>query len=139
MENSAGFKWMLKAFAYLVLAAASVGFIIYSKYLLVDQVFGDNQLTAPQRYNTFEVFLWSLFALISAFAAVHKLNVKLLALAIAFALFGQTDVVENQTGAWWRPWWLMLWKGGCIAAIFGLIYMLCPKKVKDDSVTQDSV
>src|SRR2546430_2120329 len=27
--------------------------------------------------------------------------------AIAFVLFASSDVVEAQTGAWWRPWWLL--------------------------------
>ncbi|MEZ5941673.1 MAG: hypothetical protein R3C18_09790 [Planctomycetaceae bacterium] len=36
-------------------------------------------------------------------------------LAIAFLLFSVSDVIEIQTGAWWKPVWLMLLKGSCIA------------------------
>ncbi|MCA8992114.1 MAG: hypothetical protein KDA88_09055 [Planctomycetaceae bacterium] len=36
-------------------------------------------------------------------------------LAIAFLLFSVSDVIEIQTGAWWKPIWLMLLKGSCIA------------------------
>jgi hypothetical protein len=36
---------------------------------------------------------------------------------ITFVLFGCSDVVEAQTGAWWRPWWLLLWKGACLLAL----------------------
>ena len=31
--------------------------------------------------------------------------------------FGFSDVVEIQTGAWWRPWWLLVWKGACLLAM----------------------
>jgi hypothetical protein len=43
------------------------------------------------------------------------------AAAIAFALFGVSDVVEATTGAWWRPWWLLIWKGGCVIAFLWLL------------------
>lgn len=35
-------------------------------------------------------------------------------LAIVFVVFGISDVVETTTGAWWRPWWLLVWKGVCV-------------------------
>lgn len=37
--------------------------------------------------------------------------------AVTLVLFGLSDVVELQTGAWWRPWWLLVWKGLCIAIL----------------------
>lgn len=37
--------------------------------------------------------------------------------AVTLVLFGLSDVVELQTGAWWRPWWLPVWKGICIAIL----------------------
>ncbi len=40
---------------------------------------------------------------------------------ILFALFGLSDVVEVQTGAWWRPWWLLLWKASGVVALAGLL------------------
>lgn len=40
-----------------------------------------------------------------------------LATGVIFVLFGCSDVVEAQTGAWWRPWWLLLWKGACLLAL----------------------
>ena len=44
------------------------------------------------------------------------------ALATILILFGMSDFVEMSTGAWWRPWWLLAWKGFCVAA--GLICIL---------------
>jgi hypothetical protein len=35
-------------------------------------------------------------------------------LAAAFLVFSISDVIESRTGAWWRPYWLMLIKGGCL-------------------------
>ena len=36
-----------------------------------------------------------------------------------FLLWGLSDFYEAHTGAWWRPWWLMVWNGlcfvGCVA------------------------
>ena len=37
--------------------------------------------------------------------------------ACVFAIFGCSDMVEATTGAWWRPWWLLVWKGLCILAL----------------------
>ncbi len=35
------------------------------------------------------------------------------ALALALVLFSISDLVELETGAWWSPWWLAVWKLGC--------------------------
>lgn len=37
--------------------------------------------------------------------------------SIALFLFGISDLVETQTGAWWRPWWLLIWKTSCVLAL----------------------
>ncbi|MBI5772318.1 MAG: hypothetical protein HZA89_01075 [Verrucomicrobia bacterium] len=34
--------------------------------------------------------------------------------AAAFAVFAITDLIEAQTGAWWRPWWLFVLKAACV-------------------------
>jgi len=34
--------------------------------------------------------------------------------AFVLVAFGASDIVEADTGAWWRPWWLLLWKAMCI-------------------------
>ena len=36
-------------------------------------------------------------------------------LAAAFLVFAVSDVIESQTGAWWRPLWLLALKAACIA------------------------
>jgi hypothetical protein len=47
--------------------------------------------------------------------------------ACVLVAFGFSDVVEIQTGAWWRPWWLLVWKGACLLAMLGM-WWYRPKK-----------
>ena len=41
--------------------------------------------------------------------------------AYAFIAFGLSDIAEVRTGAWWRPWWLLVWKSICVAALLALL------------------
>jgi hypothetical protein len=45
---------------------------------------------------------------------LHKLSFLSSGLLV---LFGISDIVEAQTGAWWRPWWLLIWKGICLVGL----------------------
>jgi len=48
-------------------------------------------------------------------------HVRLLrVLAVTFAIFGLTDLIEIQTGAWWKPPWLLGIKAVCVAS-----FVLC--------------
>ena len=68
--------------------------------------------------NRIEAALWMLIALAMTIAAVRRAHVRFECVigAIAFALFGVSDLVEATTGAWWRPWWLFAWKAACVLA-----------------------
>ena len=35
----------------------------------------------------------------------------------SFLLFGISDFIEIGTGSWFRPLWLLLWKGVCVITI----------------------
>ncbi len=37
--------------------------------------------------------------------------------ALWLLLFAMTDVIELQTGSWWRPWWLAAAKGLCLIGL----------------------
>ena len=37
--------------------------------------------------------------------------------AVLLLLFGLSDGIELSTGAWWKPWWLLVWKGTCITGL----------------------
>ena len=70
--------------------------------------------------NYFEAVFWigiGVALLARGGRSDERLRRLALIAAGVFALFGVSDFVEAQTGAWWRPWWLLLWKAGCIAAI----------------------
>jgi hypothetical protein len=51
----------------------------------------------------------------------------------AFLLFGVSDLIEAQTGAWWRPFWLLLLKSGCVVVfLFGFREYYRIRKSGDD-------
>jgi hypothetical protein len=41
--------------------------------------------------------------------------------ATVFLLFGLSDLVEIYTGAWWKPLWLLSWKGSCIVGLLACL------------------
>lgn len=41
--------------------------------------------------------------------------------AVTLILFGFSDIVEASTGAWWRPWWLFVWKALCVLILLMLL------------------
>lgn len=75
-----------------------------------------------QSGNLIEAGVWFLVALVwfyegaTSRAALRWVTVVL---ALTFVLFGLSDLVESETGAWWRPWWLLAWKGACVIGIVG--------------------
>ena len=74
--------------------------------------------------NHIEAGLWSVIAIAIAIAAVYQQGVfrrDCIVAAITFVIFGGSDVVEATTGAWWRPWWLLVWKGACLFALLVLL------------------
>ena len=66
--------------------------------------------------NYIESGLWLSISLVFAFftSRVTTARNDAIAAAIGFAFFGASDIVEAHTGAWWNPWWLLVWKGLCL-------------------------
>jgi hypothetical protein len=81
-------------------------------------------MTPFQVANLLEAGLWTLIAIALAGFAIgqpgRRRRLCLIA-AVTFLLFGVSDVVETQTGAWYRPWWLFCWKAICVAAMVILL------------------
>jgi hypothetical protein len=73
------------------------------------------------RLNLFEAGLWFVVALLMVFRFKH------IPLAVMFAMFGISDIIETQTGAWYRPWWLLLLKTFCVLGIAWMSLMLWRK------------
>ena len=74
--------------------------------------------------NYIEAVTWGLFAAgfaVSAAKETGKVRLHRVIATLTFFLFGLSDIVEVQTGAWWHPWWLFLWKSFCVASMFGLL------------------
>ena len=75
-------------------------------------------------FNLAEGFFWiglAVWFFLSTFISgkYHKAL-----LAVILILFGISDFVEMATGAWWRPWWLLVWKVLCVIIGFILIILI---------------
>jgi phosphoglycerol transferase MdoB-like AlkP superfamily enzyme len=71
--------------------------------------------------NLIEAGLWFSFTLIllaRGLKAHAKVRKTLLVLSAAFLAFSVSDVVESHTGAWWTPYWLLIWKVACVVVFF---------------------
>lgn len=76
--------------------------------------------------NYIEAIIWLIFALSFLIVAQKnsgKIRKERYLTSINFLLFGISDIVEVQTRAWWSPWWLFLWKSGCILIMVWLLYI----------------
>ncbi len=87
-------------------------------------------------FNLVEIVLWSCMGLgfaVYAFVTGRQRPRSFL-IAVVFALFAVSDVIELSTGAWWRPWWLMLWKTVCLVTLvaFAVDYRRKAKQAEID-------
>jgi len=76
--------------------------------------------------NYFEAFLWFCFAIgfaVDAGKTSGKTRIHRLTTTLIFLLFGGSDIVEVQTGAWWSPWWLFVWKASCVLSMVILLWV----------------
>ena len=67
--------------------------------------------------NYLEGALWCIIGLcflVVAARASQRKRFRCLLLGVVLIAFGGSDVIEVKTGAWWRPWWLLMWKAGCL-------------------------
>ena len=73
-------------------------------------------------FNVLEAFLWTAIAVILLVIAARHRSVRIRAIpaSVVFLLFAGSDVMELQTGAWWRPWWLFAWKAACVVTFVAL-------------------
>ncbi len=73
-------------------------------------------------FNACEGLFWIGIAV--GFAVVllrRRVNPDLmLAGCLLFVAFGISDFVEIRTGAWFRPWWLLVWKSWCVVGLIAV-------------------
>lgn len=84
--------------------------------------------------NLVEAGLWVLIAVGLTWAARREQKrVRQIwqAMAVTLTLFGVSDVIEVFTRAWWRPWWLFLWKALCVTTIAGLLILYWQQRQRD--------
>ncbi len=74
---------------------------------------GQAALSIHAAFNYAEALLWFIIALVLAVRLRMKTPWRWL-LPLAFAVFGVSDLIEVQTGAWWEPWWLLVMKAACV-------------------------
>src|SRR5690554_4265258 len=75
-------------------------------------------LTAFQLVNIAEGFLWLVIG--GIVVAWYRTRMSGL-VAVVLVLFGISDWVEASTGAWWQPWWLLVWKATCVAILLAAV------------------
>jgi|ERR671932_669352 hypothetical protein len=76
--------------------------------------------------NYIEAFLWFCFAIgfaVNAGKTSGKTRINRLITSLIFLWFGGSDIVEVQTGAWWSPWWLFVWKASCVLSMAILFWV----------------
>lgn len=73
-------------------------------------------------FNIAEALVWIVIALVIAarasFARADRRRIGFIASA-AFLAFAGTDLIEANTGAWYRPLWLLVYNVVCVAFIVG--------------------
>ena len=86
--------------------------------------------------NLIEALLWFLLSVICAIQVIRAKpqgRITLAILSTSFFVFAVSDLIESESGAWWRPWWLLLLKGICVAGFvvgFGWHYLLIRPKAQ---------
>ena len=76
--------------------------------------------------NYIEALIWFMFAIVFAVNAGKtsgRTRINRLITTLIFLLFGGSDIVEVQTGAWWSPWWLFVWKVSCGLSMMILFWL----------------
>ena len=76
--------------------------------------------------NYLEALIWFFFAIgfaVNAGKTSGITRINRLITTLIFLLFGGSDIVEVQTGAWWSPWWLFVWKASCVLSMVILFWV----------------
>lgn len=82
-------------------------------------------------FNFIEGVIWILFSiLIPLLFYKHSTGTERMVLFTAFVGFGISDFIEIATGAWYRPWWLLLLKGMSLTTIAACMWRIYQRVFK---------
>ena len=90
-------------------------------------------------FNLCEGLLWIGMAIGFSVVFIFKRRDPYLMLStgLLFLAFGISDFVEIETGGWYKPWWLLLWKASCLVG-FASVYTLFRKRRRASKATSVS-
>jgi uncharacterized membrane protein len=94
--------------------------------------------------NKIECVLWVIIAFVFLIRSLALNDFRKILCGLcftAFFMFGISDLVEVQTGAWYKPWWLLAWKIACVATMLAclLYYLKKHKLIKPEAVASDDL
>jgi hypothetical protein len=77
-----------------------------------------------QTVNTLEAILWTAIGAAFFWQAIRakEASARCWLACAAFLVFGISDLIEINTGAWWRPWWLFVMKAVCVLILTALYF-----------------
>jgi hypothetical protein len=88
-------------------------------------------------FNVVEAVIWFVIAARFLFFAVKRetsLKKAFLVFAITFFVFGISDIIEAQTGAWYKPWGLFALKAVCVVLIVGCVCVFFRNRIECERV-----
>jgi len=88
-------------------------------------------MTIHAVFNYWEGWFWIILgASVLAVSVFKQRRVGWFSVVLFLLLvtFGLSDFVEMRTGAWYRPWWLFVWKGICVVGFVLIVFVYRKRK-----------
>lgn len=88
-------------------------------------------------FNVIESGIWFALATWFLFLAVRRttsLKRSFLVFSLTLFVFGISDIIETQTGAWYKPIGLFLLKAVCVMLIAGCVYVFFRNRAECERV-----
>jgi hypothetical protein len=96
-------------------------------------------------FNHIEVFVWTAMGVTLLIASRWRAGTvrrDYILAGLVLLAFGASDYFEADNGnEWWRPWWLFLWKAGCVLALVLILinaYFNKPRRTPKRSALSDA-
>lgn len=83
-------------------------------------------------FNGFEAVLWASLAVWNLMRTTQQPRQQVWLISGTLVLFAISELIELKTGAWWKPWWLAILKGVCIAVLISILIVAARKKTFEE-------